>query len=198
MPIIYSVVANGLTILAEYTNSTGNFPQITKIILEKLPNYDTKMSYIYDRYVFHYTVYDGIVYLCMADETFPRRLAFSFLEDIHSRFISLVGPRALTAPAYSLNTEFGKVLQHQMDYYSFNPNADRILQVQGEIDEVKKVMVENIEKVLQRGEHIHLLVGRTDTLNEQGMQFKRGTSTLRRQAWWKNVKMMVMLVFMLL
>lgn len=31
-----------------------------------------------------------------------------------------------------------------MNYYSTNPNADRIVQVQGEIDEVKKVMVENI------------------------------------------------------
>ena len=37
-----------------------------------------------------------------------------------------------------------QVLQKQMDYYSHNPNADRIVQVQGEIDEVKKVMVENI------------------------------------------------------
>jgi hypothetical protein len=37
-----------------------------------------------------------------------------------------------------------QVLQRQMNYYSTNPNADRIAQVQGEIDEVKKVMVENI------------------------------------------------------
>lgn len=37
-----------------------------------------------------------------------------------------------------------QVLQKQTDYYSHNPNADRIVQVQGEIDEVKKVMVENI------------------------------------------------------
>lgn len=36
------------------------------------------------------------------------------------------------------------MLQKQTDYYSHNPNADRIVQVQGEIDEVKKVMVENI------------------------------------------------------
>ena len=30
------------------------------------------------------------------------------------------------------------------DFYSFNPNADRITSVKGEIDEVKSVMVSNI------------------------------------------------------
>lgn len=51
MPIIYAVVARGAVVLAEYTSSTGNFTQITQIILEKIPSQDAKMSYIYDRCV---------------------------------------------------------------------------------------------------------------------------------------------------
>lgn len=34
------------------------------------------------------------------------------------------------------------------DYYSNNPNADKIKRVQGEIDEVKTVMVTNIGMAL--------------------------------------------------
>ena len=52
MPIIYSVVARGTTVLAEYTsqNSKGNFDQVSKKILEKIPTeHDSKMSYIYNR-----------------------------------------------------------------------------------------------------------------------------------------------------
>jgi len=45
-----------------------------------------------------------------------------------------------------------------MDYYSNGTNTDRILKVRKEIDEVKSIMVENIEKVLERGEKIELLV----------------------------------------
>lgn len=32
--------------------------------------------------MFHYVMEKGLVYLCMTDEEFPRRVAFTFLEDI--------------------------------------------------------------------------------------------------------------------
>jgi hypothetical protein len=35
-------------------------------------------------------------------------------------------------------------------YYNTSPDADRITAVRGQIDEVKSVMVQNIEKVLER------------------------------------------------
>lgn len=37
----------------------------------------------------------------------------------------------------------------------------------GQVNEVKDVMVENIEKVLERGEKIELLVDKTDDLRNQ-------------------------------
>ena len=49
MPIIYALVARGSNVLAEYSSSTGNFTQITRRILEKIPQQDGKMSYVYDR-----------------------------------------------------------------------------------------------------------------------------------------------------
>jgi len=43
----------------------------------------------------------------------------------------------------------------------------KITQVQRKVNEVKDVMVENIEKVLERGERIELLVDKTDVLRNQ-------------------------------
>lgn len=59
------------------------------------------------------------------------------------------------------------------EYYSNNPSADRINEVRGEIAAVKDVMVHNIEKVLERGEKMELLVDKTDNLNQQAFQFKK-------------------------
>ena len=50
MPIIYAVVARGSTVLAEYSASTGNFKDITKNILNRIPPQDSKMSYTYDKF----------------------------------------------------------------------------------------------------------------------------------------------------
>ena len=44
------------------------------------------MSYVYDRYLFHYIQKNSITFLCMADDEFPRRIAFAFLEDLMRRF----------------------------------------------------------------------------------------------------------------
>ena len=51
MSIIYTVVARGSTVLAEYSSSSGNFTQISRRILEKIPQQDGKMSYVYDKFV---------------------------------------------------------------------------------------------------------------------------------------------------
>ncbi len=76
-----------------------------------------------------------------------RRIPFAFLDDIKQRFISQYGSTAQHAAAYELNTEFAPVLAQRMDYFSNDPNADTINRVRGGINEVKNIMIENIEKV---------------------------------------------------
>eukprot|EP00301_Raphidiophrys_heterophryoidea_P019831 c4677_g1_i1.p1 GENE.c4677_g1_i1~~c4677_g1_i1.p1 ORF type:complete len:249 (+),score=44.19 c4677_g1_i1:1-747(+) len=189
MPIIYGLVARGATVLAEFTPAAGNFTIVTRRILEKIPaGQNTKMSYTYDAHLFHFIVSNGLTYLCMADEAFPRRIAFSFLEDLEQRFQGTYGARAQTALAYGMNDEFSRVIRSRMDHFS-SPEADKLSQVRGEIGEVKNIMVTNIEKVLERGEKIDLLVTKTETLNQQAITFKKQGTRLKQAMWWKNMKL---------
>jgi vesicle-associated membrane protein 7 len=65
--------------------------------------------------------------------------------------------------------------------------------VKGQIDDVKGVMVENIEKVLARGEKIELLVDKTEQLNQSARKFQRASKSLKSAMWWKNVKMWLLI-----
>ncbi|KAF9141948.1 Vesicle-associated membrane protein [Mortierella sp. GBA39] len=199
MSIIYALVARRSLILAEYTNSSGNFTTITEAILEKIPPNNSKLTYVYDRYLFHYICEDGLTYMCMADDSFGRRIPFAFLQDIKEKFLAQYGrERALSSlVAYSMN-EFSKTIAKQMEYFSTNPEADRIKQVQGEIEQVKDVMVQNIERVLERGERIELLVDKTDNLNQQAFAFKKRSTVLKQKMWWKNAKLMVILILVVI
>ncbi|KAF9392136.1 hypothetical protein BGX21_011094 [Mortierella sp. AD011] len=194
MSIIYALIARGNVILTEYTSSSGNFTTVTEAILEKIPPNNSKLTYVYDRYLFHYICEDGLTYMCMADDSFGRRIPFAFLQDIKEKFLAQYGrEQALESLVpYSMN-EFSKTIAKQMEYFSTDPDADRIKHVQGEIEQVKDVMVQNIERVLERGERIELLVDKTDNLNQQAFVFKRRSSMLKRTMWWKNVKLMVLL-----
>ncbi|KAK3818412.1 MAG: putative vesicle-associated membrane protein [Benniella sp.] len=190
MSIIYALIARRTVILAEFTNSSGNFTTVTEAILEKIPPNNSKLTYVYDRYLFHYICEDGLTYMCMADDSFGRRIPFAFLQDIKTKFLEQYGQeRALNSLVpYAMN-EFSKTIAKQMEYYSTNPNVDRIRQVHGEIEQVKDVMVHNIERVLERGERIELLVDKTDNLNQQAYAFKKRSVALKRAMWYKNMKL---------
>ncbi|RIB09525.1 vesicle-associated membrane protein [Gigaspora rosea] len=198
MSLIYGLVARGSVILAEHTNSSGNFTQVTQAILEKIPPNNSKLTYVYDRYLFHYICEDGLTYMCMADDSFGRRVPFAFLQDIKERFLANYSRERINeAPTYGLN-EFSKVISKQMEYFSSNPEADKLKKVHGEIEQVKDVMVHNIERVLERGERIELLVDKTDNLNQQAFAFKKRSTALRRSMWWKNTKLLFLIGFVTL
>jgi len=70
---------------------------------------------------------------------------------------------------------------------------DAIRNAQQEIDDVRDIMSENIERVLERGERIDLLVDKTDRLGGSARDFRVRSTGLRRQMWWKNVRLMALL-----
>lgn len=70
---------------------------------------------------------------------------------------------------------------------------DALRSVQGEIEDVRGIMTENIERVLERGERIDLLVDKTDRLGVGAHDFRVRSRGLRRRMWWKNVKLVVLL-----
>lgn len=197
MTIVYGLVSRGKTVLAEYTQTsvTGNFPTVTRVLLSKIPTVDGRMTYVYDNHVFHYIVENYICYLCMSDEMNKHRIPYAFLEDMKLNFISNYGrEQPLKAIAFSMNEQFSTILKDRMEYYnSPNPNVDNIGAVRNQIDEVKEVMVQNIEKVLERGEKIELLVDKTDRLSKQAFKFESTSRNLRRTLWWKSVRTIVCL-----
>ncbi|GIL62261.1 hypothetical protein Vafri_16555 [Volvox africanus] len=188
--IFYSLVARGQVVLAEYSAVTGNVNVIAVRILEKLPHEDTRVSYTQERHMFHVMVSDGITYMAVAEEAFGRRIPFAFLEDVRGRFVGMYGAAAKEAVAYEYNTEFGKVIADRAAYFS-DPSSDAINHLQGQLQEVKHIMIENIEKVLERGERLDLLVDKTEGLQQVSLAFRQQARRLKQTLWWKNARLWI-------
>nr|GMD42868.1 vesicle-associated membrane protein 711 [Ipomoea batatas]GMD47507.1 vesicle-associated membrane protein 711 [Ipomoea batatas] len=199
MAILYALVGRGSVVLAEHSAASTNASAIAKQILDKIPgNDDTNVSYSQDRYIFHVKRTDGLTVLCMADDVAGRRIPFAFLEDIHQRFVKTYGRAVLSAQAYAMNNEFSRVLNQQMEYYSNDPNADRINRIKGEMSQVRNVMIENIDKVLERGDRLELLVDKTETMQGNTFRFRKQARQFRSTVWWRNVKLIVAVIVVLL
>lgn len=50
-------------------------------------------------------------------------------------------------------------------------------------------MIENIDKVLERGDRLELLVDKTENLQGNTFRFRKQTRRFRSTVWWKNVKL---------
>mmetsp|Transcript_5101 Transcript_5101/g.7049 ORF Transcript_5101/g.7049 Transcript_5101/m.7049 type:complete len:220 (+) Transcript_5101:66-725(+) len=191
MPILYSVIARGKCILAEYAekNLGGNYGTVTQVLLGKIEENqnETRMTYKLDQHLFHYIVHDTITFLCMADDAARRVIPFQFLEDIQRRFHATYGGAGQTAIAYALNADFAPVIKRQMDYFN-SQEGDDIGRVKNKINEVKDVMMQNIDNVLERGEKLELLVERSDNLQQESFKFQRSAKHLRRAQLWSKVK----------
>ena len=195
--IIYALVARGRNVLAEQTENSGNFTTVTRMLLQKIPDdRDARASYEYDAYVFHYLVRDGVTHLCMTEASAGKRLPFDFLEEVANRFARTFSEDARrNAIAFELNGEFAPVLRDLMEYFATSPSADKIGQVQHKIEENKSVMRENIDKILERGEKIELLVQKTDELGHQAFKFEKEARTLKRAMIWKRVRLYLVISF---
>jgi vesicle-associated membrane protein 7 len=82
-----------------------------------------------------------------------------------------------------------------MHTYNTAPPADEITRAQTELNQVKDIMVQNVEQILSRGERIELLVDKTDIMAGQATAFRRGARSVRREMWWKNTKILLLSIF---
>ncbi|KAG0485527.1 hypothetical protein HPP92_009376 [Vanilla planifolia] len=188
--LIYGFVARGTVVLAEYTEFTGNFTSIASQCLQKLPASNNKFTYNCDNHTFNYLVDDGYAYCVVAVESVGRQIPMAFLERVRDDFTKRYGEgKAAAAVAYSLNRDFGPKLKDHMQFCVEHPEEiSKLSKVKAQVSEVKGVMMENIEKVLDRGEKIELLVDKTENLHSQAQDFRQQGTSLRRRMWLQNMK----------
>ncbi|XP_039046266.1 vesicle-associated membrane protein 722-like [Hibiscus syriacus] len=198
--LIYAFVARGTVVIADYTEFTGNFTAIASQCLQKLPATNNKFTYNCDGYTFNYLVDNGYTYCVVAVESTGRQVPIAFLERIKEDFIKRYGGgKAATASANSLSKEFGPKLKEHMQYCIDHPEEiSKIAKVKAQVSEVKGVMIENIEKVLDRGGKIDILVDKTEDLRSQAQDFRQQGTRMRRKMWWQNMKVKLIVLGILI
>jgi vesicle-associated membrane protein 7 len=128
----------------------------------------------------------------IADSSLGRRIPFGFLVEIRRRFLEQFpsdGTDFAEMDSYGAGSFNGELKKLMVDYGTTKAGKeDAISNVRGEIDDVRGIMSKNIESLLERGERIDLLVDKTDRLGGSAHDFRVRSRTLRRQMWFKNIK----------
>lgn len=197
---IYSFVARGTMILAEYTEFTGNFPAIAAQCLQRLPSSNNKFTYNCDHHTFNFLVEDGYAYCVVAKESVGKQVSLAFLERVKLDFKKRYGGgKADTAVTKSLSKEFGPIMKEHMKYIMDHVDEiGKLLKVKAQVSEVKSIMLENIDKALDRGENLTILADKTENLRSQAQDFKKQGTQIRRKMWYQNMKIKLVVLGILL
>ena len=76
-----------------------------------------------------------------------------------------------------------------------NPKRESVTdRARKEIDGAVSQMRTNITKVGERGERLDALQDKTDNLATQANGFRRGANRVRKQMWWKDMKMRMCII----
>jgi len=70
----------------------------------------------------------------------------------------------------------------------------RTAQIQAQIDDTIGIMRDNINKTTERGQNLNQLQNKTNDLADSAQGFRRGANRVRKQMWWKDMKMRMCLV----
>ncbi|KAJ9454074.1 hypothetical protein DIPPA_03455 [Diplonema papillatum] len=202
--IRYAVVSNWggpmgkPQLLSEVASVTVmNVSHITKVILEKIKSEDHKLTYTYDKYLFHYIVSERICYLCMADEAMDRRIPFEFLENVKKGFKRMYADRWGHVATIKELKDFNSELSKQLELAN-SGSEDIIRKLKKDIDETKNIMNENIDKLLDRGEKIDILLEKSHELDSGATQFRSSARTLRWEMWKRKCCLTALVIFIVL
>lgn len=69
--------------------------------------------------------------------------------------------------------------------------------MKNKVEDVKDVMIDNIEKILDRGEKLDHLTQTTDDIVDQAQQFSRGTRKLKNNMWARYIILIIILIFVI-
>jgi len=139
-----------------------------------------------------YLVRSDVCFLCICDSSYPRKLAFTYLSDISSEFLSTYPPASLTSPTlrpYAF-VEFDTFMQRTKKTYSDTRATSNLDKLNSELADVTKVMTKNIEDLLYRGDSLERMGEMSGRLREDSRKYKKAAVRINWELLLKQVSVL--------
>ena len=134
--------------------------------------------------VFHYLIDVGIVYLTLADKSFPAAIAFQFLQELQREFADNHGndtQRNDLRPYQFIM--FDVFIQKTKKLYMNTRNSQNLARLNEELQGVNRVMQRNIAEVLNRGEKLDTISSQSERLAMYSQEYEKKAKQLNLNAW---------------
>ena len=184
MSLFYALISKNFNIiLSEYTDHTGNFQQITRILLYKLKDNHNKIGIIrYNKYIYSYITEERLIFLCISDnqdndiyindniyiqlKQKEIQIIFSFLNEVKNCFYSKYNYIKIDQMKSYEIVEFDKIICSLMNYYNNKPNMTTGgIPIDAIFKDYENVRIDNINGYFGTEEIMNIIIIRNDLIN---------------------------------
>ncbi|KAL7958937.1 Longin-like domain-containing protein [Trichoderma compactum] len=126
-------------------------------------------------FTIHYLIDSDVVFLCICERSYPRKLAFTYLADLAREFTTTYTPQAIHNPAlrpYAF-MEFDNFIAKTRTTYADARAAQNLDKLNDELRDVTKIMTKNIEDLLYRGDNLERMGEISSRLRDDSKKYRR-------------------------
>ena len=162
---IYSLIANSKkVVLAEYLELKGNFPQIVRVLLEKIEK-KGKVIINYDDYKMQYLFENNLI-LILFSINVEDNIAFAYLNDLKTEITGKYSIEELNN-MNSLQFEEGKkILENRFLYYKYGAVITMKGQMIKNLNLARDAVIDNLENLIERDKKMDIIIHKSDNLLE--------------------------------
>ncbi|TFK27005.1 protein transporter SEC22 [Coprinopsis marcescibilis] len=160
--------------------------QQAKLIFRRItPNAEPRCSIESGQYTLHYLIADNVVFLTIAEKSYPRKLAFSFLDELSKEFASTYGPRveAVRKPYafVGFDTFMSKTARLYQDTRTATASSG-LDKLNDDLQDVTRIMTKNMEELLWRGDSLDRMSHLSTSLRSESEKYRKAAKNINFQA----------------
>ncbi|KNZ57078.1 vesicle transporter SEC22 [Puccinia sorghi] len=186
-------ISDGLPLAAsvddeQTENDLSEYRQQAKLIFRRLnETSETRCSIESGKYTLHYVISNSVVYLCIAAKSYPRKLAFSYLDELSKEFERSYSSE-LSKPnlrPYAF-VKFDTFIQRTKKLYQDTRTQSNLDRLNEDLGEVTRVMTKNMEDLLWRGDSLDRMSTMSSSLKDESLKYRKAARQINIDAFYRK------------
>ncbi|CAE6439791.1 unnamed protein product [Rhizoctonia solani] len=164
------------------------YKQQAKLVCRRItPQSEPKCSIESGPYTLHYLITGNVTYLVICDASYPRKLAFSYLDELTKEFERVYGDKVegVRKPYafVGFDTFMSKTARLYRDTRSATASSESNLdKLNGELQDVTRIMTKNMEELLWRGDSLDRMSHLSTSLRSESAKYRKAARNINTQA----------------
>ncbi|KAJ7567049.1 hypothetical protein O6H91_02G130200 [Diphasiastrum complanatum] len=180
------------------------YKQQAKFLFKKLSqghHEPSRMTVETGSYFFHYIIEGGVCYLTLCERSYPKKLAYQYLEDLQREFEKTNRSQIDTVARPYAFIKFDTFIQKTRKLYLDTRTQRNLSKLNDDLYEVQQIMTRNIQDVLGVGDKLDQVTQMSSRLSSESRIYANKAKDLNRQALirkWAPLVVVVSVVLLLL